>query len=131
LSLDFAGSGALPLLKAYIEKRDQDSWIRAKAALGILLNNGKELMSVVNDLINKLDPETFPGPQEEIKELYSGISRIRAAVSIAASLPDKPEPETITVAKSVFSSISELPALASGAARDLEAAVEERRRASC
>ena len=131
LSLDFAGSGALPLLKMYIEKGDQASWLRAKTALGTLLNNGKELMLVVNDLINKLDPETFPGPQEEITELYSGISRIRAAVSIAASLPDRPEPETITVAKSVFSSLSELPPRSSGATRELELAVEERRRASC
>lgn len=122
---------ALPLLKEYIAKGDQDSWVHAKTALGTFLNNGKELMSAVNDVVNKLDPETYPGSQEDIKKLYSGLSKIRAAVSLAASLPDKPSPETVAAANSVLQSISDLPTVAGNAISELEGAVEDRRRVSC
>ena len=60
LSLDYQGGGAVPLLKAYIEKGDEESWHRAKIALGTFLNNSAELMSAVNAVVNKIGPETYP-----------------------------------------------------------------------
>ena len=120
----------MSLLKAYIERGDQESWLHAKIALGTLLNNGKELMSAVNVVVDKLGPDTYPGSKEDIGKLYQGLARIRAAVSVTANLPEKPEAETMTMAKSVFSLISALPTVANSAVGQLEAAGEDRRKVS-
>ena len=74
-------SGAIPLLTGFVDKRDQYTWIRAKVSLGVLLNNGRSLMEAVSVIVNKLDSKTYPGSQDDIKSLYSGIEQIRPALA--------------------------------------------------
>jgi hypothetical protein len=130
-SLDFDGAGVIPFLKVYLEKQDGLSWVRAKIALGTFFNNGNGLMSAINIIVQKLDANTYPGPQEDIKRLYQGVDQIRAAVAALASLPDTPEPETLKMASSILESISKLPSTARNAIVQLQAAVDDRRKVSC
>lgn len=130
-SLDYENSGAIHLLKIYLSEKDKTSWIRAKIALAAFFNNGSGLMSSVNVIITKLDPKTYPGPQEDIQKLYQGIDKIRAAVSHLASLPDDPGPETVEMATEILKEILGLPDQARTASKELQGAVDDRRKVAC
>ncbi len=130
-SLDSEENGAIPLLTAFVQKKDGPSWHRARRSLGVLLNNGNSLMMAVNLVVTKLDSTTYPGSKEDIKNLYSGIDQIRPAVAYLASLPEKPEPDTVQMANSVLESISSLSSTAKVSIYELRAAADERQRISC
>jgi hypothetical protein len=130
-SLEFEDRGVVPSLKIFLDKKDEYSWHRAKVTLGVLLNNGTALMSAVNVVVTKLDAKTYPGSQEDIRELYNGVDQIRAAVAQLASLPEKAEPDTVQMAESVLKSVSGLPSMAQNTIRGLQASVDDRRKVSC
>jgi hypothetical protein len=132
-ALDFEGIGAIPSLKTYLEKADKPSWVRAKIALGTFFNDGNGLMVAVNIVVRELGPETYPGPQEDIKRLYGAIDAIRAAAWSIALLPDTPEPQTVEIATSILKSISEPPltSLAQNAIDKIQLVIDDRRKVSC
>jgi hypothetical protein len=130
-ALDFEGVGAIPSLRGYLDKKDGPSWVRAKVALGTFFNDGNDLMAAVNAVVQKLGANTYPGPQEDIKKLYQAVDQIRAAINTNVSLPDTPEPQTIELATSTLTSISDLPSLTRNAIDQIQAAVDDRRKVSC
>jgi hypothetical protein len=59
-ALELEGTGAIPPPRAYLDKKDGPSWIRAKVALGTFFNDGNGLMAAVNVVVQKLGADTYP-----------------------------------------------------------------------
>jgi hypothetical protein len=123
--------GAIPRLKAFLDKQDEQNWHRVKVALGVLLDSGSVLISSVSAVAEKLNEKTYPGAYEKISELKRAYSRIQGSIRALASLPDKPESDIIKVMASILEEVSRLPRLAENAAQQLRLAKEERLKLKC
>jgi len=88
-------------------------------------------MSAVSVVVGKLDANAYPGSKEDINNLYRGVDQIRPAVAQLASLPETPEPDTVTLAKSVLEKIAYLPPITEDTVRELQTAVDDRKKAQC
>jgi hypothetical protein len=130
-ALNAERGGAITSLSEFVTTKTADSWHRAKVALGNLLNNGNALMLSTSIIVVKLDRNTYPGSQEDITKLYSGLDQIRPALAQLASLPDAPNDDTVQLAKSVLELILRLPASLKVATVELQRVMDDRLKVHC